>query len=131
MGGGGVGVYFHIIMGYKVMNCSTVYAFCLWLWSSQGILYSNQPLLVWLHVQIQMHNMCRSRKYCPIWIRCMMPCFVARQQLNEYIWNPLLSENNWLLSTIVIGSCTAVHCTAVVQELKNLQGYVVPIIQLL
>ena len=28
-GGGGVGVYFHIIMGYKVMNCSTVYAFCL------------------------------------------------------------------------------------------------------
>ena len=52
----------------------------------------------------------------------MMPCLVARQQLNEYIWNPLLSENNWLLSTIVIGSCTAVHYTAVVQELKKLQG---------
>ena len=60
----------------------------------------------------------------PVWIRytCMMPCLVARQQLNEYIWNPLSSENNWLLSTIVIGSCTAVHCTAVVQELKKLQG---------
>ena len=28
-GHGGVGVYFYIIMGYKVMNCSTVYAFCL------------------------------------------------------------------------------------------------------